>query len=108
MSWPKREKRHPAGCLSPLLLSFALFGTGEPFATLEPSEPTYCDVLAQLGDGLLDQLAYGLVAILYEGLLQQAHLAVVLLDTAGDDLLDHVLRLPFGLGGIGENTLLML
>src|SRR6267142_2226483 len=60
----------------------------------EPGEPLDPDVLAGLGDDVVDDVLHGQVRIAHERLLHEAEFLVELLHPAGDDLLHHGRRLP--------------
>src|SRR5712692_10259335 len=62
----------------------------------EAREPLHPDVLPRLADHAADSILDRDVRIAHERLLHQAELLIELLHLAGDDLLDHRLRLPGG------------
>src|SRR5215203_7079744 len=62
----------------------------EPFPQLEADEAGDGDVLAELGDRRLDQLADGQLRVADRGLVEQADLLVEAVQLTLDDLLDHL------------------
>src|SRR5579875_1736930 len=71
-------------------------GSAVGFADLETGEAADGNILAELGDGLIDELLDGDALVLDEMLLVQAVFFVELFHLAGDDLFDH----GFGLAGL--------
>ena len=61
----------------------------------EPDETAHLDVLASLGRGFLYQIADRLLRLAHPRLVHERNVLIERLDLALDDLLDHVLRLPF-------------
>src|SRR5260221_4615955 len=78
-------------------------GAGDGLPEHVAHEPSDADVLPGLGDDPVDDVAHGHVRIADERLLQETELLVVLLHLAGDDLLDHRVRLAGRLGLLPVN-----
>src|SRR5690349_2498200 len=65
----------------------------QPFAGLEPHEPSDADVFADLSDQTVNQLFDGLRRVLNEGLIIKANQLIVRLKLAFRDFIDNVFRL---------------